>query len=550
MRISKREMLSKHALSAGLGVGSLAVLAQRASADTPFTSFPFTAIGAPTPRTMPDRLGEIKNVKDYGAVGDGVTNDTAALQAALDAAYSPSGHGANFWLNKAVFVPAGRYKITAPLKIVNTWGAHVFGDGMFSTNILNMNNNNPSVFVTNGVGYSTFEHMRLVPAPGGIGFDYNWDNTGLSGQMNTFRKIAFEGGKYCCRVGAGGFMCDTSTWIDCAFLGAVTAGLLIANLNSIAHKIIGGNFQGNRIGIYVPAGGVNSIVGTGFQTSTDWDIQLDGGAQDTYLISGVSTESLNFVSAGNVAVATSLVGCTHRGISSGVFAAGSGILHIAGCWSRQGTITAGRNLTIINSFFGRHDALASYNGGSSPLVEIRNCLFGEMVESLARRESHQVITSSGTRTHQIEGTSLSDASVVNCGLNVNLGVTSLTITISIASPAVVTRNNHGFSAGVTVAFTTTGMLPIGLVTTETYYVLADGLTANSFQVSKSPGGAPVATSGSQSGTHSIYLVRVYAVGDQILNRNVVAGGPPGWVCTKAGVAVGGAVFKAMANLMV
>jgi hypothetical protein len=46
---------SKRALTAGLGVGALALLAetQRASADTPFTTFAFPATGAPTLRIMP-----------------------------------------------------------------------------------------------------------------------------------------------------------------------------------------------------------------------------------------------------------------------------------------------------------------------------------------------------------------------------------------------------------------------------------------------------------------------------------------------------------------
>ena len=37
---------------------------------------------------MPDRLGEIKNFKDYGAVGDSVTDDTAQSK---PASMRPSG---------------------------------------------------------------------------------------------------------------------------------------------------------------------------------------------------------------------------------------------------------------------------------------------------------------------------------------------------------------------------------------------------------------------------------------------------------------------------
>jgi hypothetical protein len=70
-QLTKRALLSKGAVSAGVGLGALELLAHGASADTPFTTFAFAATGAPTPRTMPDRLAEVINVKDFGAIGNG-----------------------------------------------------------------------------------------------------------------------------------------------------------------------------------------------------------------------------------------------------------------------------------------------------------------------------------------------------------------------------------------------------------------------------------------------------------------------------------------------
>ena len=43
-----------------------------------------TATGSTTPRTLDDRFSDVVNVVDYGAVGDGVTNDAPAIQLALN----------------------------------------------------------------------------------------------------------------------------------------------------------------------------------------------------------------------------------------------------------------------------------------------------------------------------------------------------------------------------------------------------------------------------------------------------------------------------------
>ena len=89
-------------------------------------------------------------------------------------------------------------------------------------------------------------------------------------------------------------------------------------------------------------------------------------------------------------------------------------------------------------------------------------------------------------------------------------LTSGTVTMTIASPAVVSQTAHGLKAGSPISFTTTGALPTGVTAGTTYYVISTGLTADAFQFSATVGGSAVNTSGSQSGIHT--LTRRYTSG--------------------------------------
>lgn len=74
------------------------------------------------------------------------------------------------------------------------------------------------------------------------------------------------------------------------------------------------------------------------------------------------------------------------------------------------------------------------------------------------------------------------------------------VTISFATPAVVTWVGHGLLAGQPVIFTNEGgALPTGLTAGAVYYVSATGLTADAFSVSATPGGASIATTVAGSG---------------------------------------------------
>jgi hypothetical protein len=85
---------------------------------------------------------------------------------------------------------------------------------------------------------------------------------------------------------------------------------------------------------------------------------------------------------------------------------------------------------------------------------------------------------------------------------VDTGTMSSTVTITIASPGVVSWTDHRLVPGQPVVLTTTGALPTGLTAGTTYYVIAAGIGADVFRVSATVGGAAINTSGTQSGTHT------------------------------------------------
>jgi len=95
------------------------------SGDIPSTAVNFlqAGTGAQT-RTAQSKMRDIVSVKDFGAVGNGVADDTAAIQACLDAVQTSSALGGTAYL------PAGEYKITSTLNLPAN--VSLEGEGQFS----------------------------------------------------------------------------------------------------------------------------------------------------------------------------------------------------------------------------------------------------------------------------------------------------------------------------------------------------------------------------------------------------------------------------------
>jgi hypothetical protein len=81
------------------------------------------------------------------------------------------------------------------------------------------------------------------------------------------------------------------------------------------------------------------------------------------------------------------------------------------------------------------------------------------------------------------------------------------VSITIATPGVITLDNHKLLSGDRIILETTGALPTGLSAETWYYVISDGLTTREFRISATKDGSSINTSGSQSGTHFLSVER-------------------------------------------
>jgi len=319
----------------------------------------------------------ILNVKAFGAKGDGVADDTAAIQAAVNECFGtrlsphswPKAH-----TNRPLFFPAGLYRTTASIDLTDIRGAHIFGAGRFDTTIIN--SAGKSVFRTNGFEYCRVEMMRLTSEGRSADvFDLDWTGGGKTAlQSNTFADMFFDGGAVGVNIGKSGFMGSENLFINCFYGPCSVAGIKTSNFNALQNTMLGGNIQSCSIGLWVFRGSF-SVYNTGFQESGTCDIKIDNSANDTTVISGARSESPSFVRLRN-GVTAHIVGCAHLSANKGIFAEiDSCPAVIDSCVSLGGALKGSGSVLISNSSFGRADWLDadSIRAGS---YELRNCYVG------------------------------------------------------------------------------------------------------------------------------------------------------------------------------
>ena len=124
-----------------------------ASAANTFTASYDSSTGVVTTRTIDEKLEDFLSVKDFGATGDGTTDDTTAIQNAID--NTP---------NKPVYFPKGTYRITSSL-VINGTREGIRGEGPYSIISLDVTSDTsqrtPAIILKAKDNTNTSEYTRI-----------------------------------------------------------------------------------------------------------------------------------------------------------------------------------------------------------------------------------------------------------------------------------------------------------------------------------------------------------------------------------------------------
>lgn len=168
-------------------------------------------------RTVRDKLREYVSVKDFGAAGDGVTDDSAAIQAAID--YLTTLYGGT------LFFPDGRYLLNTPVTIksnITIAGVGTGTNGTVAKGSYLIANNATACLTADSVQKIKFENIGFLAQGPGVGVAYAYKQTNLAAYTS---RTEF----YDCDVWAnmgGGFYGNfiLTTWRRCQFGYLGTAG--------------------------------------------------------------------------------------------------------------------------------------------------------------------------------------------------------------------------------------------------------------------------------------------------------------------------------------
>lgn len=299
------------------------------------------ALGA-VKRTIAAKLADTVSVKDFGAVGDDIADDTAAFQAAVDAAPPYS----------AIYIPSGKYRLTSEIE----WGnkaISVYGSGPVTT-------------IVRGIGCGCFRVANTAPPTLGesytVTFRDIWFTTDNSSDGSNVAAILVEQPA----PGDDGGQTQVSVFVEnCHFVGMFPFdqwwpyGVRLINApNAFIDKCF---YQGQA----------NRCRGDAYHASGKSDVLVVRDSQAIFCNSGVTQESSdleNYGSEGLIVKGTGIDDCNYgvRKVHQNSSGVGEPLIEVIGCQIS----TRGIGIYTVNAYdISVHDCLIYMQGSAlEPII--------------------------------------------------------------------------------------------------------------------------------------------------------------------------------------
>jgi hypothetical protein len=222
-----------------------------------YTSTTGTTELSPVLRSLQSKLDDIVNVRDFGAIGNGVADDTTAIQRAILQTYVTGLSNTVSRLRRTIKIPAGTYLITSTILVPP--GCTILGDGkhntILSSSVGTVFQTADSKFqVGASLGTQSDPDLPLPQLPeyvsiSKIQFSKSSNTTSAVVLLDSFNNILFEEVRFTCdsaatrlvEIATSASSCSSLTFDKCVFDGGIAGIGATGTLTGV--KVLNSQFK-------------------------------------------------------------------------------------------------------------------------------------------------------------------------------------------------------------------------------------------------------------------------------------------------------------------
>lgn len=261
-----------------------------------------TATGSTTARTLKERFADQINVKDFGAKGDGVTDDTAAIQAAFTAVASSSRKGGT------VVLPRGEYRISSTITASpngQVTDVRVVGEAIDATALSWYGGDAPALLFagrTRGLLIQSLRIEQKGTAGTGVGIQFAGDVIGTNHALGVLEQVRVAYFNEGVALGDASGHAVSEMELRHVQTNNCTTGVVLRDTQTTNIWVRGLGISGNATGLKVINASSLHILGGSASANTVQDFEFTIGAANWTVRDFRSENAYRFLSMGNPAL--------------------------------------------------------------------------------------------------------------------------------------------------------------------------------------------------------------------------------------------------------